>query len=89
MSKSKKTIHVDELKQFANQLLANENLSEQEKLGVTHLIEHVLLNTGNYKGFNYLEWLNGGCKQYFIDKESNTEVKPQKYITKEYTRVYY
>ena len=50
--KGHKTIKVEELKTYINELLANKNICEAEKVGYCCLLERVLFDTNNYKGWN-------------------------------------
>lgn len=50
--KGHKTIKVEELKTYINELLANKKIAESEKVGYCCLLERVLFDTNNYKGWN-------------------------------------
>ena len=50
--KGHKTIKVEELKSYINELLANEKIPESEKTSYCFLLERVLFDTNNYKGWN-------------------------------------
>jgi hypothetical protein len=64
MSRSRKTINVDEVRVSANAFLA-QTLSDDvgKREGVASLLSHILGQTGNYKGFVYLhaKWKDGVC----------------------------
>ena len=47
-----KTIKVQDLRLCVNKLLANKKISESEKAGYCFLLERVLFDTNNYKGYN-------------------------------------
>lgn len=47
-----KTIKIEDLKTYINEMLANKSICEAEKVSYCILIERVLLNTSNYKGWN-------------------------------------
>lgn len=56
MSKAKKTIEVSRIKEMVNHYLKHSDQSEYgERLGECLLLEAILMETGNYKGFRYLE----------------------------------
>ena len=55
MSKQRKTINVQLLKEYANAQLNNPNLSMQEKSGIIIMIEKVLHDANVYKGFMFME----------------------------------
>ena len=50
--KGHKTIKVEELKTYINELLANKKIAESEKIAYCFLLERVLFDTKNYKGWN-------------------------------------
>jgi hypothetical protein len=50
----RKTISVDEVKACGNKILRESTTAEETREGVIAFIEHVLLQSGNYKGFRYL-----------------------------------
>jgi hypothetical protein len=51
---SRKTISVEKVKSKANNLLSNPDVIMEEKLGVITMIESILHETDNYRGFMYL-----------------------------------
>ena len=56
MTKQKKTIDVSRIKEMVNHYLEKSHRSEYaERLGECNLLEAILMETGNYKGFRYLE----------------------------------
>ena len=56
MSKAaRKTIDVGTLLARANQILASQNTTQQEREMMCGFIEGVLHETGNYRGFRYLD----------------------------------
>lgn len=48
----RKTIKIEDLKTYINEMLKNESICVAEKIGYCTLIERVLLNTQNYRGWN-------------------------------------
>ena len=52
---AKKTIRVEEVRQFVNEQLANPNNTLEEKLGIITMIEKILHMADAYKGFMYLQ----------------------------------
>jgi len=68
MTYSKKTVKIQELKEFANQQLASRVLSHEEKLGVISIIETALRMANAYNGFMFLELPNGEAP-HFDDPE--------------------
>lgn len=61
---NKKTITVDASLSMANNFLASKENSSEFKEGVCAMIEAILHKTGNYKGFQYLYWLEKGCADW-------------------------
>ena len=53
--REKKTVRVDQVKDFANQLLASPDFSQEEKMGIITMVEKVLHEAGAYRGFRYLQ----------------------------------
>ena len=67
---SRKTVQVEDVREWANNALSSHNFSTQYKAGICAMIETVLMETGNYKGFNWLEHVNAvetktGDKDYY------------------------
>jgi hypothetical protein len=54
MSK-RKTVNVDDMKWFANTLLADPKVDSQEKMGIITMMEHILHSSNSYKGFMFLD----------------------------------
>jgi len=50
----KKTIRVEALRSYANDILQMDGLSKDMRNGIILMIERVLHDCGNYNGFNYL-----------------------------------
>ena len=54
----KKTIKIDDLKDFVNNQLATNidrgSVGSQYRMGLITVLEHFLLQTNNYKGYSYL-----------------------------------
>lgn len=50
----RKTFKVEELKKRVNSWLASEYSTPQERRGAYAVLESILMETGNYKGFGYL-----------------------------------
>ena len=68
----KKTIEVKEMLEWANKQLArtDEYADEKFKAGICTMIEKLLMETGNYKGYNELEYgseyNNEYCRYYYV-----------------------
>lgn len=95
---ARKTIDVEKVKKAANGLLAfsEEDISDyfrinqDVKQGIVLLLEYILHDTGNYNGFNYIEWAkNGGYERYLEAKKTNKDVDSSDFLGEEYDRFYY
>ena len=88
MARSKKTLDVAALLAESNRLLAlpdSEYVNAEWRKGVATVLDHVLHATGNYNGYNFLGWLNGGYDRWVAEgrHESTTP-----YLGDETRRVY-
>ena len=86
MLKPRKTIEVERIKKRINADLANDAISEETKKHLGSLLVGILFETGNYRGFNFLDWINGGCQKW---REDGCPADNSKYLGSEYTRIYY
>jgi hypothetical protein len=90
----RKTIAVERIKEIINEQLKNDKLSQDAKEGLCGVLEIVLMETGNYHGFNHLGWLNGGSQDW-IDGVNRGIYSETDYVTKqafigpEFDRIYY
>ena len=90
MSKGKKTINVSEVLAICNTILARDekDVPDIQKRMVCTVIEAVLHGTGNYHGYNQLDWCkNGGFEAWQAAGSKFGE--QSKYTGREYTRVYF
>ena len=68
---SRKTIRVKEMLEWANHQLGrtDEFATEKFKAGISVMIEHLLMETGNYQGYNEYEYgseyTNEYCRYYY------------------------
>ena len=87
MTKRKaKTVNITSLKAKINRLLAIPDVKQDTKAVLATLLEEILMESGNYKGFNYHKWLNGGHQDWVKDGEPEDKTP---YYGEEYTRVYF
>jgi hypothetical protein len=54
--RSKKTVNVESLRIEINRRLANSTCERECRLGMIAILENVLMDSENYKGFRYLEY---------------------------------
>jgi len=73
--KKRKTIEVKALIEMVNTKLALETISQVEKSAICHVLERILHDTGNYKGYN--------CNFAWND------IPIEQATAKQYTRHYY
>lgn len=89
MSKSRKTVDVSYVLARVNAMLAapdSDYCNESTRKGAATILECVLHETGNYNGFNYLDWMNGGFDRWVADGEPK-DTDP--YLGDKTRRVYY
>ena len=89
MVKGKKTIEVSVIKEEINRLLALETIPEETKKTLCTFIERVLMDTKNYKGFNYVKWWSEGGFKEWQSAGSPDFPEKQKYMGPEYRRIYF
>jgi len=85
--KMKKTFKVENFKNIINEKLALTSINQDEKKALTVVLERVLHDTNNYRGFNYLQWLNGGSEKWQANKDILAAVTD--FCGPEYDRQYY
>lgn len=66
MKRAKKTIKVEDLKNRINNGIRR-GLTKEIRLTLAIVLADILHETGNYKGFNYIEWVEGGHAQWVND----------------------
>lgn len=91
MTTKRKTIEVSKVLEDANRQLRRTDLSDETRLAIAMMLERVLFSTGNYKGFNYVAWVDeGGCQRWRADQErAGTEIDNTPYLGNQTRRVYY
>jgi len=73
-----KTIKVGKILRMANTFLAAENTKADEREGVCSMLEAILFETGNYKGFRYLAvegttYVQDGARRYYYPSNAVRE----------------
>jgi hypothetical protein len=70
---ARKTIEVGKVLKMANSFLAAENTTSEEREAVASLLEAILFESGNYRGYRYLEGsdypeeiMSGSRRYYFV-----------------------
>lgn len=57
---ARKTIAVDDIRKMANSMLANSSDGAKEgRVGITVLLDKILMETGNYHGYNHTDGQQG------------------------------
>ena len=85
----RKTMNVNKFHEWANWLLSqpdSEYRTPEFRMGIATALEKILHETGNYHGFNFLEWLHGGCDKWIADGKPNDNTK---YLGDQTKRIYY
>lgn len=84
----RKTFSVAEFTDKINRFLASDpsQISEVERRTAIVILNDILHETGNYQGYQYLEWMNGGCNQWIKDGSPDDKAK---YIGDETRRHYF
>ena len=88
MTRKRSTVDVSLVLAKANAALAGDYGDAGYRAGIASLLETVLHAAGQYKGYNHLEWLNGGCEAWRAAGEPGFPEK-EKYIGDDTRRVYY
>lgn len=87
----RKTIKVEEVLEIANDLLSMRDdtgaWNDENRKGITFLLESILQRTDNYAGFNYVDWLNGGHRLWV--ERGSCEATKKEYFGPEHKRVYH
>lgn len=82
---TRKTFDVATFHAQMNNRIARE-LNEDRRQAFCYVLESVLHETGQYRGYQYLDWENGGCGRWHADGEPR-DTRP--YLGPEYLRRYY
>lgn len=83
---ARKTIEVEWIKKKVNLYLAGEHSNEEQRKTMAIFLEGVLHKTGNYDGFQYLDWIEGGRDRWVAEGQPHNT---SDYIGREWRRVYY
>lgn len=83
-----KNFSVDKFRLYINDLLANPKISQTDKAAYCGALEHVLMKSKNYHGFQYTYWAKIGYHMWIAAGEPGFPEK-QEYIGNEYDREYY
>jgi len=86
MATKRKTVEVNTLKTQINALLACEGTGSAPRMALARVLESVLMDTGNYRGYGYIKWMNGGCDAW---QAAGSPEDNSKFIGDESLRVYY
>lgn len=91
MRRSSSKIAVSKIKEIANSILSdNRNIdvvNSETRKGVAQLLERILMETGNYRGFNFVQWTKeGGFENWQKDGEPRDNTA---YLGDQSRRIYY
>ena len=82
-----KTIAVSDVAGRINRMLATgDKISQDAKQILCSLAEEVLMDTDNYKGFEFLRWRHGGCEAW---KAAGMPEDKTPFMGPEYDRRYF
>jgi hypothetical protein len=84
---SRKTFNVSEFKDYVNSRLVLDSLSKEEKYGLIVALDHVLNETGNYKGFGYV--YKDDVRPCFPDRVGAQACNPAWDMARDMRRQYY
>jgi len=89
--KTRKTVQVSKVVEDVNRQLRRTDLSDEVRLALAHMLEGILHATGNYKGFNYLAWIDErGCERWQEDSErAGKDLDKTPYLGNQTRRFYY
>lgn len=96
--KMRKTCKVKEMLEYSNVQLSREDLCDEAKSGICMVLEKLLLESGNYNGFQYRHWWTGGGIAEFEEACANgvadkNKVPADQYLLgpklQQYDRIYY
>jgi hypothetical protein len=91
----RKTIEVEEIKRKINNLLERSDDTApgaDAKKTLCSLLEGILHDTGNYRGFNYVYWLKRGNQEWVAAGKPEVPVVKNQFIIGdigEWARIYY
>jgi len=84
---ARKTFDVSEFKDYVNSKLVLDYLSDDEKYGLITALDHILHETGNYKGFGYVYM--DDVRPCFPDKVGAQACNPAWDMARDMRRQYY
>ena len=82
----RKTIQIEWIRTRVNEMLATSLCSPEERMAMASVLTMILHETGNYRGFNYIEWLQDGHEQWKADGKPHDNTP---YLGDQSRRVYY
>lgn len=88
MARKRKTIEVDHVREKINRFLKNPDTTSQARHAFAVFLESILMETGNYHGFNYVEWMEGGYDRWVADGRPEFPEK-EKYLGDQSRRHYF
>ena len=73
---------------YANNLMTDETKTADFRRGVAAVVEGILHDFNVYAGFNFVDWLNGGCERWHAEGEPDFPEKT-KYLGDETKKYFY
>jgi hypothetical protein len=72
----RKTIDVDQIKKMVNdRIRISPPEAKWERIALHSLLTTILHDTGNYRGFNYIDWRDGGYDKWVQDGEPDDKAR--------------
>ena len=87
----RKTITVELVKEIINNQLAIGYWNQEQKKALASVLETILMDTGNYNGFNSADWLDHGFREWYNKKQETGDkhLSTIPYLGEQYNRRYY
>jgi hypothetical protein len=72
----RKTVQVAQITRQVNQMIAAPNSTKDGRVALGVFLASLLLETGNYRGFNYTHWSTGGGYVDWLTDGQPTDTTP-------------
>lgn len=76
MGRPRKTIKVQDLKERINRMIASATTTEDARNILALLATSVLMDTHNYRGFNYIAWVDEGGYERWVEDGKPDDNRP-------------
>jgi hypothetical protein len=72
----RKTVTVDIIRDKVNQMIAAPKSTQEGRVALSVFLSSLLLETGNYRGFQYLDWKATGYQKWCEAVEAKKKATP-------------